>query len=157
MSAPAENAVPAPVSTTTRTAGSRASVAKTPSSSRTSASSKALRRSGRLSVTVATPRASRDSSSALMLHPEDAEVRRRDRSIKARRDRHRQNPARVFGIDDAVIPQSRAGVIRMALGLVLPANSGLETPLLRLGPGSAAGAVAPHRRQHVGRLFAAHH
>src|SRR5690348_824230 len=157
MSAPAENAEPAPVSMTRRTERSRASVAKHRSSSRIRASSKALRRSGRLSVTVATPRASCETSTAPMSHPEDPEMGLFNGRVEARRNRHCQHAARVLRIDDAVVPQPGAGIIGMALAFVLLADCRLEAVLLRLGPGLAARAVAPHRRQHVGRLLAAHH
>ena len=62
-SPPAEKAAPAPVSTSTRTASSAPSRRKPRSARAMSASSKALRRSGRLSVSVATPRASVDRRS----------------------------------------------------------------------------------------------
>ena len=54
-SAPAQNAGPLPASTTARTASSSSSALKVAASAAISASSKALRTSGRFSVTVATP------------------------------------------------------------------------------------------------------
>ena len=61
-SMPAQNARPAPVTTTARTASSRASVRKTCSSSRAIVRSNALSASGRFRVSVAMPSSSTDQS-----------------------------------------------------------------------------------------------
>src|ERR1700691_958178 len=159
MSPPAEKALPAPVSTTTRTLPSAPRVRKAPANSAISASSKALRTSGRLRVRVTTPRLSAANRIALISHPEDAEAGGLDRRVEAGRNRHGEHTARFLGVDHAVIPQPCAGVIGMALGLVLLADRGLEAFLLLLAPFFAARArpIAPHRGQHIGRLLAAHH
>ena len=60
---PAQKARPAPVTTTARTASSRASVRKNRSSSRAMVRSKALSASGRFRVSVATPSSSTATSS----------------------------------------------------------------------------------------------
>src|ERR1700722_1868023 len=158
MSPPAEKALPAPVSTTARTLPSAPRVRKASVSSAINASSKALRTSGRLRVRVTTPRVSAASRIALMSHPEDAEAGGLDRRVETGRNRHREHAARILGIDHAVIPQPRAGIIRMPLGFVLLADRGLEVFLFLLAPflAATAPAVAPHRGQYIGRLFSSH-
>ena len=59
-------------------------------------------------------------------HAEDAELRRRDRRVERRRQRQAEHAARLRRIDDAVVPQPRGGVVRMALRLVLRADRRLE-------------------------------
>src|SRR6185437_13626598 len=70
-----------------------------------------------------------------------------------------QHAARVSRVDDAVVPKSCAGVIRMALAFVLLADWGLESVFFFSGPLATArfDAVALDRRQHACRLFAAHY
>src|SRR5580692_6097343 len=80
-------------------------------------SSAAMSRGGR-------PASASDSKRANPpLHPEDAEAgglaRRR---VEAGGERQRKHHARIGGIDDAVIPDARGGVIGMALTLVLRAD-----------------------------------
>ena len=67
---------------------------------------------------------------------------------KAQRD----DPAGVGGVDDAVVPQPRAGIIRMALALVTLADRSLERSFV----GGAGEAARFDRGQHRRRLFAAH-
>src|SRR6201996_4650459 len=52
-------------------------------------------------------------------HPEDAELHVGNRRVEAGRQAQRQHAARVGGVDHAVVPQARAGEIRVALRLVL--------------------------------------
>src|SRR5208282_2492949 len=159
MSPPAEKAVPAPVSTNARTLSSAPSVLNVLVSSPISASSKALRICGRLRVTDTTPRLSAESRRALMSHPEHAEAGGLDRRIEAGRDRHGEHAACFLGVDHAVIPKPRAGVIGVALGLVLLADGGFESFLVLLAPFLTVRAhtVAPHHGQHIGRLLATHY
>src|SRR6202521_3835933 len=91
-------------------------------------------------------------------HPENAEARRRYRRIQGCREAQRQHAARFLRRDDAVVPQPRGRVKRIAFGLVLGAHRYLERLLLCRAPGLARGLdiVAPYRRQHRGRLLAAH-
>src|SRR5665213_1597706 len=117
-------------------------VRKASVSSAMSASSNALRRSGRLRVSVAMPRASVEREMLLLnadswmrttilssrqpSHPKNAELGLGDRGVEAGGQRERQDAARVGGVDDAVVPEARAGVIGMALRLVLRADGGFE-------------------------------
>ncbi len=80
-------------------------------------------------------------------------------AVERRREREPEHPARVGGVDDAVVPQPRAGVVRMALALVLRADRRPERLLVLRAPLPALGLdrVAADRRQHRGRLLAAHH
>src|SRR5437763_16890714 len=82
-----------------------------------------------------------------------------DRRVERGGDAERQHKARLGRVDDAVIPEARAGVIGMALRFVLRADRRLEFLLLRGIPfrPARAHAVAPHRRQDRGGLLAAHH
>src|SRR4029078_9912555 len=61
--------------------------------------------------------------------------------------------------DDAVVPQPRGGVVRIALFLVLRADRRLEGVFVRRAPFPAVGldVVALDGRQHRGGLLAAHH
>src|SRR5690606_9638150 len=165
-SAPAEKDLPAPVSTTTRTASLPSRSRSVAVSSAITSALKALCRSGRLSVSVATPRSSislriHGSLMRLLLHPEHAVARRRcmaREAVHGGSQRQPEHAARVGGIDDAVIPQPRGSVVGMALALVLLEDRLLE-PFLFLGrPLLAArgGAVAPDGGEHGGGLFAAH-
>src|SRR5579862_4955045 len=60
------------------------------------------------------------------LHPEHAERRALVRRVAHRRERQRQHPPRVGGIDDAIVPQPRRRIVGMSLALVLFADRGLE-------------------------------
>src|SRR3954447_13871707 len=64
-SMPAQNALPAPVRTTQRTSSSRVCASRTSASSSRRSSDSALRLSGRLSVTRATPSAGRSTSTSM--------------------------------------------------------------------------------------------
>src|SRR5215813_2525129 len=55
-------------------------------------------------------------------HPEQAEFRRLDRRSGRSRQAKPQHEARVGGIDHAVVPQPRGGVIGIALLFVLRAD-----------------------------------
>src|SRR3990172_9692460 len=62
------------------------------------------------------------------LHSKDAERRLRDGPVETSRDAERDRLARVERVDDAVVPEARRRVVRVALVLVLRAD------LLRLHP-----------------------
>src|ERR1700735_3691300 len=162
-SAPAEKLLPAPRRTTARTDSSSPRPAKQAVMRAISASSKALCSSGRLSVTVATPRASmlwsRVSVMSLTLHPEQAEFTGFDRRVERGREAEPQHHPRLGRVDHPGIPQPRAGKIGMALGFVLRPDRRLELLFLFGGPGLAGGLeiVAAPRRQYRGGLFASHH
>ena len=77
--------------------------------------------------------------------PKRGPRRRTDRRVEARGNRQRQDQAGVGRVDDAVVPEPRAGVIGVALGLVLGADRRLE--LLLLAPlQSWPRAAMPSRR-----------
>src|SRR5882757_1408830 len=78
--------------------------------------------SPRLAIRSLSKRRVRDTS-----HPEDAEARRLGcRRIQRSRERKAQHGARIGRIDDAVVPNPRARVVRMALLFVLRADRRLE-------------------------------
>ena len=91
-------------------------------------------------------------------HPEYAEARVFDRGVERGRQRQAQHAARVGRGDDAVVPQARGGVVRMAFALVLLADGRLERVFLGRRPVAAArlDAVALDGGQHAGGLLAAH-
>src|SRR3954467_9979117 len=156
-SAPAENDLPAPESTTMRTESSPSISRKDWVSSAMSASSNALWRSGRLRVMRPTgPWCS--MAREVMSHAEDAEVRRLLGRVARHREREAEDAARVRRVDDAIVPEARGGVIGVALALVLLADRRLELLLLVLRPGALLrlDAVAPHGGEHAGGLLAAH-
>src|SRR5215212_4334218 len=70
-------------------------------------------------------------------HPEHAELRRCDRRVQRRGEREAEHAARVGRVDDAVVPETGAGVVGMALVLVLLEQRRLEGPLLLGRPGAA--------------------
>src|SRR4051794_35875471 len=93
-------------------------------------------------------------------HPEDAV--RRFAGIGATGgcpQGEREYVARIGRVDHAVVPQSRTGVRRVALRLVLRANVVAETALVVLGPRFATPLqpLALDDREHGRGLFAAHH
>src|SRR5260221_9764783 len=135
-SAPAQNAGPLPARITTRMDLSFSTSENASFRREMSASSNALRTSGRLSVRRATPSFLSTSSITFCLcalHPKYAELRFFDRGVERGRDRQAQQAARVGRVDDAVVPQPRAGVVGVALGLVLLADRFLELLLRFLG------------------------
>src|SRR6476646_9090530 len=75
-----------------------------------------------------------------------------------RRQPQRQHAPGVGRIDDAVVPEPRSGVIRIALLFVLLADRRLERFFFLRAPVPALAfdAVALDRRQHAGGLLAAH-
>src|SRR5256885_9681954 len=115
------------------------------------ASSNAFRTSGRSSVTRPTLPSISTFNMARTSHPEDTEAGVLYRSVERRRDREAQQAARVRRIDDAVVPQPCAGVVGVALALVLLSDRLLESFFLSRGR-----KVAAHRGEHRGRLLAAH-
>src|SRR5688572_4484104 len=166
-SAPAENDLPAPPRTTTRTESSPSMARKAAVSSSMRTSSNALWRSGRFSVTRPTgPWCS--TARALLIgdfpswfafsHAEHAEARFLVGRVASRGQREPEHPARIGRIDDAVVPEARGGVVRVALALVLLADRGLERLLFVLRPRALLrlDPVAAHGGQHRGGLLAAH-
>src|SRR4051794_28067616 len=55
-------------------------------------------------------------------HPKDAELRRGDRCVEACRQGECKHVACLCRIEDAIVPQSRGGVVRGSLQLVLVQN-----------------------------------
>src|SRR5260221_1332972 len=161
--APAENDFPAPESTTTRMASSASIERKASVSSAMRASSKALWRSARFRVMRPTgPWRSTASDSLtllLLLHSEDAEARLLFGRVAGGGERKREHAARVGGIDDAVVPEPRRRIVRMALALVLLADGIPEGFLFGRRPLAALrlDAVAAHGGEHARGLLAAHH
>src|SRR5882762_11096308 len=64
------------------------------------------------------------------LHPEDAEVGRLDRRVEAGREGKAEHHAGLRRVDDAVVPEPRAGVVGVTLGLVLLQQRRLERGLV---------------------------
>src|SRR6185437_12769974 len=159
-SAPAENDLPAPESTTTRMPFSASMERSASVSSAISASSNALCRSGRFMVTSPIgPWRSMASEVMEVSHPEHAEPRVLDGRVEGRREAQGEHAARVHRIDHAVVPEAGGGVVGMALALVLLADRRLEGLFLggRPLPALRLDAVALHRGEDRGRLLAAHH
>src|SRR6185369_716660 len=88
-------------------------------------------------------------------HTEDAEARLLDGRIKSRGQAEAQHPPAVGRRDDAVVPEPRAGVIGMALALILGADGGLEGLLFLRRPGRLH-IVLLDLGEDGGRLLAAH-
>src|SRR5579862_612388 len=83
-------------------------------------------------------------------HPEDAVAGRLERGAGGRRQREPEDPAGAGRVDDPVVPQPGGRIVRVALVLVLLADTGL------VAAGAAADATAD-RGQHARGLVAAHH
>src|SRR3954468_21822639 len=147
-SPPAQKAGPLPPSTITRTDLSCSMSENASCKREISASSKALRTSGRSRVTRATPSFLSTKSTS---HPEYAELGFFDRRIEGGRDRKAEEAPRVRRIDHTVVPEPGAGVVGMALLLVLVADRLLEL-LFRF----LRGEVALHGRKHARCRLAAH-
>src|SRR6476646_3834663 len=93
-------------------------------------------------------------------HPEDAEARGLGwRRIEPGGKREAQHHARIGGVDDAVVPQPRGGVIWVSLLLVLLADRRLERLVVGRAPGAALGfgRLLAQQPEHGGCLLAAHH
>src|SRR5262249_43382487 len=163
MSTPAQNEAPRPPRTTTGTPGSWARSWKVAVTARTSSASSALCCWGRSSHTWAvTPLRSTSITWVAMrdtLHPEDAEAHVGYRSVERRRQRQGEDVPRLRGIDDAIVPQARGGVVGIALGFVFLERGALELALLLRAPALALGFElrALDRGQHARGLLAAHH
>src|SRR5580658_1329285 len=161
-SAPAEKLLPAPRRTTARTASSAPNRPSVSVNSAISRSSKALCKSGRLRVTVATPRAStvwiRVSLIGSASHPEQAEFAGLDRRVEGGRKAEGEHQPGLGRIDHAVVPEPGAGVIGVASSLVLRPDRRLELLLFFRAPALAGGfeIVAAQGREHGGGLLAAH-
>ena len=87
----------------------------------------------------------------LTLHAKHAETLRLDRRVERGGDRQAEYAAGVGGVDDAVVPQPRTGVIRVTLSLVLLADRRFEGFFLLGRPGLAGGfdAVTLDGGQHA--------
>src|SRR4051812_35226758 len=92
-------------------------------------------------------------------HPEDAVAQLAERRVGARREGETEHGAGLRRVDDAVVPETGGGVVRVALVLVLLADRRLERLLVLGRPFLAARLepVAAHLGQHAGRLLPAHH
>ena len=77
-------------------------------------------------------------------HPEEAEARLGQRGARDDVEREAEQVAGVGGVDDAVVPQARGRVVRVALLLVLRADRRLELGLL-------LGSTTPRRGPRAGR------
>src|SRR5690606_9395563 len=101
----------------------------------------------------------RSNTASPPLHPEHAEAGFPDRRVQRDGERQRQHVARLDRVDDAVVPEPRRGVERVALVLELVDDGLLEGGLVLGADGAAAAldALAAHRGQHARRLLAAHH
>src|SRR5579883_1789016 len=71
------------------------------------------------------------------LHAEEAEARVLFGRVASGSERQRENAPRLERIDHSVVPESRGGVVRMALALVLLANGLLESLLFLRRPTAA--------------------
>src|SRR5258706_8031419 len=93
------------------------------------------------------------------LHPEDAEAGLDFRRIAHRSQRQTEYAPCLGRIDDAIVPQAGAGVIRMSLALKLVAQPTNETGFLlgRQAPALGLPLLAAASQQHIGRLLTAHH
>src|SRR3954468_2656790 len=128
-SAPAQKAGPFPARTSTRIALSFLMSSKTFFNWEIKESSNAFLTSGRFRVTQATPSffSTRSITSCLCAsHPKDAELRLFDRGVQGCGDGEAEQAPGIGRIDDAVVPEPRARIVGMALGLVLLAQRLLE-------------------------------
>src|SRR4029077_10798254 len=101
----------------------------------------------------------RSGGGATPSHPEDAEPRGpARRGIQPGRERQAEHGAGVDRVDDAVVPDARAGIIGMALTLVLLADRRLERFVIRGAPASALGLrrLPAQEAQHARSLLAPH-
>src|SRR6195952_2527890 len=91
-------------------------------------------------------------------HPEDAVADVLEGRVGARGQGQAEHGAGLRGVDHAVVPEPRRGVVGVALELVLVADRRLERLLVGGRPVLTAGLqpVAPDLGQHTGRLLAAH-
>src|SRR5580765_7330209 len=156
-SAPAEKTVPAPRRTTARTEPSAGTDVANAVRSAIMSSLNALRTSGRLSVTVVMGPDS--MSSAGILHPEDAELRIRNRRVVRGGEAERERIARASRVENAVVPQSCGRVVGRALAIVLLEDRRANGVLLvgRKRPAFAGDLILLDGGQHRRRLLAAHH
>src|SRR5262249_58771336 len=89
----------------------------------------------------------------------NAERRRlRRRRIEPGGERKSEHGAGIGGVDDAVVPDAGAGVVGVALLLVLLADRRLEGLLVGGAPAAALGLdrLLPQQAEHAGGLLAAH-
>src|SRR5215469_14134581 len=146
MSAPPLNETPSPCKTTARTDSSLDSAENAVVNSAIITALSALRTSGRAHVTrtIGPCRSTRSVSNVMRSHPEDAEARRRQRRVRGRGDAEGEHRARVGRIDDAVIPQPRGGIVRIAFCLVFVKDRTGELVLLFFRHRAAARAERFH-------------
>src|SRR5262249_21267484 len=101
----------------------------------------------------------KSSEETMSLHPEDAEPRGLGRRrIEPGGERKPQDRARVGGVDDAVVPDARGGVVGMPLAFVLLAKRRLERLLVGGAPGTALGLdrFLAQQPEHARSLLAPH-
>src|SRR3990167_980005 len=79
----------------------------------------------------------RDEHPANYLHAEQAEAAFAEGGVEAGGKGEAEDAAGVGGVDDAVIPEARRGVVRVAFGLVEIADRLFEGLLLLGAPGAA--------------------
>src|SRR4030095_68222 len=92
------------------------------------------------------------------LHSEDAKTRIRNRRVERRRQAERQRLTRLDGIEDAVIPESRGGVVGRSFAVVF-FEDGIADRLLVFGRQRLAftrGLIALARGGAPRRLIATH-
>src|SRR5690606_38138675 len=91
-------------------------------------------------------------------HAKDAEARFFGRHPGAESERLAEPAARLGRLDDAVVPQPRRGIAGVALARVLLGDRLLEARLVLRGPRPPLllQRIAPHLREHVRGLAAAH-
>src|SRR5437667_11038327 len=83
---------------------------------------------------------------SLTLHPENAEPGFFDRRIERRGEGEAEKAPRLGRIDDAVVPQPRARVVRMALALILCPDGVFKRFFILIGLETSA-----YSRQAAGR------
>src|SRR5690348_18316251 len=85
-----------------------------------------MRRAVRMTRQPISPRLAIRIFSNMGSHAEDTETGRLDGRVQGGGQRQAQDQARIGWVDHAVIPQTRTGIVRMSLRLVLGANGRFE-------------------------------
>src|SRR5262249_22359446 len=161
-SAPAQNTDPEPVRRIARTEGSCPSASNASRSPSTMPASNAFRRSARFSVTRARPLCDStriDPCSFISAsHQEDRRVRSADRRRHRDIETQTEDPPRLQGIDDPVIPEAGRTEIRTAFPLILRQYGLAHLALLVLRQdGFFTGSLLLlDGQEHLGRLLRPH-
>src|SRR5690606_37845233 len=94
----------------------------------------------------------------LVLHAEHAKAGVFNRGVQGGGQAQGQNAPGIRRLDDAVIPQTRSGVVGVAFMFVLFADGGLEGFFFLGAPALATSfqAITAHGSQHAGRLLTTH-